>query len=292
MRAPVLISGDIGDSFDKLSARDKRMVLAQLRDSILCESLKSFKEFVSSAVSADTKAVFQDLRDYICWVKLAQEPSPGPIATLAGDLPETVFSESLAESIQRTQEPLRPGETRDNGFARKFEPLVAYATRIEIVDKWAGTNLMTGNEGARWFTSKVIGLSNGTLSIISEEPKREGNFQMTLEERRKLVQKRVASLIGSEHNFRGSVRITLVPEGFLPHNRRIAFRFDSGQATSVVEHGLSTFDRDPFVESHEFSNADLPEFKRIISLVSSLPSNDKHEFSLTHGSMCSTCSEV
>lgn len=290
MRVPVLIEGEIGDSFDRLSPREKRQVLSQLRDSILCESLKSFKEFSATAVSSETKAAFQDLKDYICWVKLSEKPKPAPVAALAGDLLESIFSEPLLQTIQRAKDPLRSEEPRDKGFARKFEPLFAYATRIELVDKWAATDLMKGNEGARWFTSKFLKLGQGTLSLISEEPSREGNFLMPLEDRRQLVVKRLSAMLKEEHGFLGSVRMTLVPQGFLQHNRRIAFRFDSGQATSVVEHGLSTFDRDPFVEAHEFPNADLIEFKKLVARVSGISTEKKFEFALNHRDTCIDCS--
>lgn len=288
MRVPITFDQPLGVLIDSLPQRGtRRRVIETIISSFLWEDPSSYRDAIATATSAETRAILSDVKDRICWKKIDNDPSALQVTVADRNLSEILDSDEVVEAIQSISSPIHSGQLRQDGFDSKFGNLLAKATRIEVIDAYAASNLMILGEGTSWFLNEAFKKFNGVISIISEEPREIRNGPAGVTAKRELVISNLKQLLKDAHAFKGEVRVTLVDASLVPHNRRLGFRFDSGQATVVLEKGLGIFDFDPFNESHELANADLQEFKKVFSTAFS--STKKYEIVLNHESSCATC---
>ena len=286
MRIPLTLDQPLGLLIDAIPKNGtKRRIISTLMESFILEHDSTFKESIRSATSTDTQSFLNDMKDLLCWKKISSDPDALAISSSDHTLNEILDSEELAKALRDLSAPLRAGESRDAGFESKLKEAVRRATRIEIIDGYAATNLMGGTPGTMWFLRKVTENFDGVVSIISAEPKEERNAPAGVTAKRVQIERQLASLLKDAHGFKGEIRLTLLGGRDFQHNRRLSLRFDSGQATVLLEKGLGTFDRDPFSESHELKNADFLEFKKVITETSK--ARDKYELVLNHSDTCS-----
>jgi hypothetical protein len=291
MRVPLALNNPLGqviDGIPKMSTR--RRVLQTLSTSALIQSVMTFKEAVATASSTETKAHLFDLRELLCWRVVDEQSGGGDVNIESNDLVEFLESDHFLDRFEDISAPLSRHEGRDQGFRRKFESPVNQSRRIEVLDPFAAVNVMKMTEGTVWFLNTVLKSYSGVLAIFSSEPLDAPNFPAGVTEKRKIVQMNLEKIIRPLHNFTGSLRFTLVDSNQMPHNRRLSLRFDSGQATVLMEKGLATFDSDPFSESHVVSNADSSDLKETLAVINN--SRDKYEIVLAHSQVCTNCPAV
>lgn len=286
MRIPLSLDQPLGLLIDAIPKNGtKRRIISTLVESFILEHNSTFKESIRSATSTETQSFLNDMRDLLCWKKTSSDPEALAISSSDHTLNEILDSDELAKALRDLSAPLRAGESRDVGFDEKLRGAVQRATRIEIIDGYAATNLMSGTPGTIWFLKKISENFDGVISIISAEPKGEGNSPGGVNAKRELVERQMVRLLQEAHGFKGEIRLTLLSARDFPHNRRLSLRFDSGQATVILEKGLGTFDKDPFSESHELKNADFLEFKKV--LTETAKTRDKYELVVKHSDTCS-----
>ena len=291
MRIPVTFDRPLGMLLDELQSPGiRRRVISTLVSSFLCEDSNSYKDAIMTATSSETKSILNDVKDVLCWKTIANDPDATRIDLTTMNLAEVLDTEQIITSIHSNSEPLRVGDRRNDAFQRKFVPLLRRAKRVEVIDPYASTNLMQKTAGTTWFVKNVLENFNGVFSIYTQEPRDGNNAPAGVRAKRELLEKNLRALIAPLHDFVGDVRVNLVDAEFVKHNRRFGLKFDSGQATIILEKGLDTFDSDPFSESQELANADFAEFKRAISAANS--SRNKHEIVINHKQSCTACSEI
>lgn len=288
MRVPITFDQPLGRLVDELELQGtKRRVVKALMESFLCEDTSSFKESISTATASDTKSLLFDVRELLCWSQVEHDPNALRISVGSKSLPEILDSDEVSKALISISEPLRRGNSRQTCFDAKFSNALKRARRVEIIDAYAATNLQNQASGTTWFLRQTLEKFDGVISIYSTDPRLiktntfHGNSSLGP------LEQNLSRLLTSLHTFRGELRLTLVAPKDMPHNRRIALRFDSGQATAVLEKGLAMFDSDPFSESHEMANADLTEFKKAIKVLSS--ARNKSELVHRHSDTCSDC---
>jgi hypothetical protein len=286
VRIPLSLDQPLGLLIDAIPKNGtKRRIISTLVESFILEHNSTFKESIRSATSTETQSFLNDMRDLLCWKKTNSDPEALAISSSNNTLNEILDSEELAKALRDLSAPLRAGESREVGFDSKLRGAVRRASRIEIIDSYAATNLMSGTPGTIWFLKKISENFDGVISIISAEPKGEVNAPSGVNAKRELVERQLVRLLEETHGFKGEIRLTLISARDFPHNRRLSLRFDSGQATVILEKGLGTFDKDPFSESHELKNADFFEFKKV--LTETAKNRDKYELVVKHSDTCS-----
>jgi hypothetical protein len=290
MRIPLALDRPLGlvlDGIPKITTR--RRVLQTLTNSALLEGAMTFKEAVATASSSETKSQLLDLKDLLCWRVISEQSEGLALGVASEGLVEFLESDVFVDRFEKISAPLSRDESRDEGFNRKFEFPISQSRRIEVLDPFAAVNVMKMTGGTVWFLNKVLKNYSGVLAIFSSEPQDAPNFPAGITEKRKIVEMNLEKIIRPLHDFRGSLRFILVDSKQMPHNRRLSLRFDSGQATVIMEKGLATFDSDPFSESHVVSNADVSDLKETLSGFSS---RDKYEIVVTHSQVCNDCPAV
>ncbi len=288
MRIPITFDKPLGLLVDGVSQPGtRRRVIETLVNSFLWEDARTFKEAISTASTSETKAFLSDVRDRLCWKTILDDPAAIHVIVADRSLSEILDSEEVSTALNSNSAILRSGESRQRGFDQQFKTVLRLATRVDILDTYASSNLMARNEGTVWFLSRVMENFGGVISILSQEPRDGVNAPAGVNAKRELMTANLEGLLRSCHSFEGEIRLTLVDSHIVPHNRRLGIRFDSGQATILLEKGLGIFDDDPFLESHELPNANLLEFKRVISLAAN--SRSKHEIVRRHFDVCQDC---
>lgn len=285
MRIPISLDQPLGLLIDALPQKGtKRRIISTLVESFILEQDTTFRESIRTASSTETQSLLNDIKDLLCWKRTSCDPEAIQLSIRDRNLSEILDSEQVMKALSALSSPLRAGESRNSGFDMKIKSAVQRASRIEIIDGYAAANLMNGTPGTMWFLGKVLQNFHGVISIISAEPKDERNAPAGVTAKRGQIERQIGSLLKDLHSFDGEIRLSLLNSRDFPHNRRLGLRFDSGQATVILEKGLGIFDKDPFSESHELKNADLTEFKKVIAHAAQ--ARDKHEIVLRHSSFC------
>lgn len=285
MRVPVIFDQPLGLLIDAIPEKGtRRRIITTLVESFILEQDSTFKDAIRTASSSDTQSFLNDVKDRLCWRLTTHDPEALQISVSNRSLAQALESEEVEKALIELSAPFRSGESRDSGFNKKIKVAVQRASRIEIVDGFVAQQLMTGASGTNWFLKKVLDNFNGVISIVSGEPWDDRNAPAGVKAKRDLVTHRIGELLAENHRFTGEIRLTLLSGKKFQHNRRLGIRFDSGQAIVLLEAGLGTFSKDPFSESHELKNADLVEFKKVIT--QSAQTKDKHEIIVRHSDVC------
>lgn len=291
MRIPITFDKPLGLLIDEISEPAKRRAtLKTLVDNFICEDSSTFKEAISTASNSETKAILSDIKELLCWKTVDEDQEAIKLVVAESNLADALFTDEIYQAIDNVGLPIRSGQTRISGFQQKFQEALSRANRVEIIDGFAASNLMQLSEGTVWFITKILENFSGVLSIYSREPESSVNAPGGVNGKRDLLLTNLKKIVKPVHQFKGELRVTLVDREFILHNRRLALRFDNGQATILLEKGLGTFDDDPFREAYEFKNADLVEFKKVISTAAN--SRSKHDMSVRHEAECVECDGV
>lgn len=285
MRIPISLDQPLGLLIDALPQQGtKRRIISVLVESFILEQDIAFKDSIRTATSSDTQSFLHDIKELLCWKRTVCDPEALQLSTRDRTLNEILDSEEVIKALSVLSSPLRSGESRDEGFNLKIKSALQRASRIEIIDGYAAANLMNGTAGTIWFLRKVLENFQGVVSIISAEPKDERNAPAGPTAKRALIEQKIGDVLKDSHDFKGEIRVSLLSGRDFPHNRRLGLRFDSGQATVILEKGLGIFDKDPFSESHELKNADFAEFKKVMTQTSQ--ARDKYEIVRRHSDYC------
>lgn len=182
--------------------------------------------------------------------------SDEPSLRLDTDLRE---HEAVASALQRRAGQVNSGENRMDAYMRILGDLVPLATRIEILDPYAATSVMSPSKegdsvfGRAWLLGQIMQANpDVSISIWSELQKPQGReFEPERSRLRGLIDKFEAIRV-STPGFRGHLTVNVRQDRNRPsvfHARTIHMHLANGSIGFGLDKGLDTFSQSVF--SHQ-----------------------------------------
>ena len=245
-----------------------------LISNMLAISAPGFKELFENQIAAlknrktlraaEHGSMLLDLRQVLPW---AAAPSSfeaditiGLTDSTAYFLDEDLSKNAVVRDALTQRQPHAPaGSKRGDVYRKVFGKLVPLATKIEILDPYAGAAIADSDKQKAlertWLLRKFMQDAPGcTIKIWTEvQPARPNEYSRD-EERAWVLVDSARSLLEANNRFQGRLFLAIRQPHTLFHERMVRLFFEKGAISFRLDRGLDTFRNDKFISAEDFDN--------------------------------------
>jgi hypothetical protein len=168
------------------------------------------------------------------------------------------------------------GTTNTDAYERSLAPFVRLAKRVEIMDPYSGSSILSLRENRIWFLRKLLEANVPVVELTLCVPAKNDSLTHGL-----TIRQKVEAIVNAGRVIRDQVtsaRSILIFNFYLPdprvfHNRRMRLSFDSGSLAVALDNGIDGLGQNPIAAGSKHSPMSGQEFQLQLGAIQTVMKN-------------------